>query len=176
MFRQNQRTTIYQSGPVSFDEATFEAPDGRMFKRVFLSFGGDSVLVIPRDVRGNYILVKQLRAGLPHPTLEFPSGGVLPEESVTNAAERELREELGLAGTFRPIGRFTPMAGVVDMSVSVILCQGATSVSPRDLEAHESIEPIVLTEQQVQASIKNGELTDGFALAALSLVNVVANA
>ena len=66
-----------------------------------------AALVVARLVpSGDLILVRQERAAMGGPTVEFPAGLVDEGESVEQAALRELREETGYRGQ---VGRVSPV-------------------------------------------------------------------
>ncbi len=54
-------------------------PNGKSFSRILLDLGGDSVIVIPRDAEGRYLLNRQIRPGVPAPQLEFVSVASTPK-------------------------------------------------------------------------------------------------
>lgn len=66
--------------------------------------GADSIICVVLDQCDNFVLVKQHRPNLEIETLETPAGGMLPSETPSDAAKRELEEETSLVCDLLPIG------------------------------------------------------------------------
>ena len=62
-----------------------------------------AVAISAIDERGELLLVRQYRHAARDLLLEIPAGRLEPGETPLEAARRELREETGLAGRFRPL-------------------------------------------------------------------------
>jgi len=68
------------------------AEDGLPFYRFTMP---NAVVVLPIDIDGNFVLIKQFREVVGRHTLEFPAGDVDEGESAHETARRELLEETG---------------------------------------------------------------------------------
>lgn len=84
-----------------------ETPEGT---REVVLHPGAVALVIP-DREGRLLLVRQHREGPGAPLWEIPAGTLERGERPYTAAQRELREETGLAGRLRYLGLLYPTPG-----------------------------------------------------------------
>ncbi|MBR9975621.1 MAG: NUDIX hydrolase [Bacteroidetes bacterium] len=128
-----------------------------------------SVMVIPVDAQGCFVLVRQYRYLNRRESLEFPAGGIKAGQDADAAARAELREEAGLeASSLEKIGQFNPFNGVTDelctVYVATELRQG--DASPDDTEEFEVQR--LRGEELVTATV-SGALWDGMTLAAWAM-------
>jgi 8-oxo-dGTP pyrophosphatase MutT (NUDIX family) len=86
---------------------------------------GVAVLVVDRD--GTAVLTRQFRYPLGRESVEVASGGVDEGEGTTEAARREVKEELGVeAGEWTDLGRIDPDISIVRCPVALFLARGLT--------------------------------------------------
>ncbi len=96
---------IYQNRWISLREDLVELPNGRTTIYGVVSCG-ECVGVLPFLDRDTVLLVRQYRYVAGRTTWEMPTGGVHAGESVEEAAQRELGEEVGYRA-----GRLIPVRG-----------------------------------------------------------------
>lgn len=128
-----------------------------------------SVSLLPVDSEGRVWFVRQYRHAAGRDLLELPAGVIDPGESPEECAQRELREEIGMAaGRLEPIGGFFLAPGYSSEYMYVFL---AEDLSPAPLEGDEdeviSVEQIPLDEALRLAN--QGGIDDAKSLAALLL-------
>jgi 8-oxo-dGTP pyrophosphatase MutT (NUDIX family) len=86
------------------------------------------------------VLVRQWRYIIDQATWEMPTGGCLPDEPAEQAAQRELREEIGYeAGRLEPLGVFDSSKSVVEERASLFAARelrDATAVGGGDETEH----------------------------------------
>lgn len=120
---------------------------------------------------GKVFLLRHFRHSLRKWVWEIPRG--FGESGLTAAenAGKELWEETGISqAKMQEIGRVCPDSGISGDLISVYLAE----ISPEEnFEVKDEEEAIsgwkVFTQEELRELIKNGELTDGFTLSALSL-------
>jgi ADP-ribose pyrophosphatase len=128
-----------------------------------------SVMLLPRNDDGSFILVRQYRYLLDRESVEFPAGGVKETQSVGDAAIAELREEAAVeADMLREIGRFNPFNGVTDELCHVFLATGLRACEAMP-DATEEFEILTCSENAIQQMIIDGHIWDGMSLAAWAL-------
>ena len=145
-------------------------PSGRIGEYHYVKSRG-SVFVIARDANGNYLMTKQYRYLNRKYSIEFPGGGMLPGINPDDNARKELAEELELAANqLIFIGEFNPCNGMTDEICSVYL---AEDLHPIESEKDESelIEPVTMTEKEINQAIRTNNIWDGMTLAAWALYN-----
>lgn len=130
-------------------------------------------VVVPRFANGDVLLVRLRRAPAIGMSLEFPRGGLEPDEAADVGACRELREESGYdvpAGNAVLVGSVAPDTATINGINPVFMVtipddavQGAFDVEEIDL-------PMRVSERAFRAMICAGEIVDGMTLAAWTLV------
>lgn len=137
------------------------------YERILPRVENGAVVAVP-IYNGKFVLLKQFRHTLRDFQYAFPRGfaeaGFSPEENI----EKELNEELGtkvIESEF--IGTIIADSGLSGNKVSVYKC----IVENIELKYHyEGIEEIILlSEEELKQWIREGKITDGFTLAAISL-------
>ena len=122
-----------------------------------------SVTLVVTDA-DRLVVVRQHRPGAAAEVLEFPAGTLEPDETVEEAADRELAEECGLAVEgWTEIGSFWAAPAYSNEHVTVLAgaCSGVAHAEP-DPDEHITVERLAPAEAQ-------GRLEDAVSLAALAL-------
>lgn len=132
-----------------------------------------------RDGEGGWWMVEQYRYTIGRRVLEFPQGSWSAGHAgdTLALAEAELREETGLTATsMRKIGRMQEAYGFVDQACDVYLATGLASGDP-DREATElHMEHRFVTDDELAALIRSGQVVDAVTIAALTLHRLDAGA
>jgi 8-oxo-dGTP pyrophosphatase MutT (NUDIX family) len=118
---------------------------------------GVSVLAI--DDRGQVYLTRQFRYAIGADSVEVVSGAVEVGEEVLAAAQRELREEVGIVAE-----RWTDL-GTIDMDTSILRCPVQLFLA-RDLKAvgedpdpSEDITPVTMPFEEALSMVHEGAIT-----------------
>lgn len=90
-----QKKTVFQTEWFSLEEEYFSKPGSDDPEPYYRLNSPDGAIVLTQTPEGEIIVVKQFRPAINQYTLEFPSGGILENESPEEAAARELYEETG---------------------------------------------------------------------------------
>jgi ADP-ribose diphosphatase len=97
--------------------------------------GSPAVMVVPVDGDGNVLLIREYCAGFHAVQLTLVKGAALPDESLEDAANRELKEEAGVgARCIRFVKRLDLAPGHMGFTINVLL---ATDLYPERLPADE---------------------------------------
>jgi 8-oxo-dGTP pyrophosphatase MutT (NUDIX family) len=128
-----------------------------------------AVFVIPELSDGRLLLLRQFRYLNQRESLEFVGGGIKSGQIPEEAAHAELVEEAGfVANELIPLGWFNPMNGATDEQCYVFLARELTAANAHP-EVSEEFEPVMVTREELDQRIANGEIWDGMTLAAYAL-------
>jgi ADP-ribose pyrophosphatase len=119
-----------------------------------------AVSMVPIDSDGQLLLVRQYRHSTGKKLLELPAGTLEPGEPAEETAQRELREEVGMAaGKLTKIAEFFLAPGYSSERMWVFLAQDLRSESlPGDDD--EDLELVRMSLDECFAAIANGEIED----------------
>jgi ADP-ribose pyrophosphatase len=160
--------TRYKARLFNVKEVTVPLPDGhdKVFELIDIQ---NAVTVLPIDAEGNVYFVEQFRIAALKELLELPAGKIEPGEDPRVAAERELREEIGMAaGRIQPIGEFYMSPGYAN---EYMHCYIATELYPAPLapDSDEFINVRKFHLAKVKEMIREGLIIDSKTLSAFTL-------
>ena len=151
------------------DDDAVVGPTGRQGTYLRWEWKGAGAVIVPTDGQRLY-LWPMYRYPIGCESLEFPRGAAEPDESVTDAAARELAEETGFAATRTVIlGRVHADSGLIATSNTVVLAYiDAARPGQSRLEAYEAIAgpATALTTRQLSGYVRNGDITCALTIAA----------
>ncbi len=127
------------------------------------------VNVVPVTPEGEIVLVSQFRHGIRDVSLEVPGGVVDREDSDPAAAGmRELLEETGFRGEKpRSLGAVTSNPAILTNRTHTYLIADARRVAEPQPDAHEALETVVLTVEEVRIRLASGEIHHALSVVAL---------
>lgn len=147
----------------------------RLFEDKIVKHGGQKgiygYLSIPRTVGifaintdKEIYLARQYRYLFNDYSLEIARGFVKKNESLLSAAQRELREELGLRGkNWSLLGRLRTSVGLVNEEAYLYICQNLKKYQPI-LEKGEAFEIITIKFKKLLEMIYKGEILDSLTI------------
>ncbi|MBG0771602.1 MAG: NUDIX hydrolase [Anaerolineaceae bacterium] len=129
----------------------------------------DSVAIVPVDQAGRIYFVSQYRIGPQSDLLELPAGVMEAGETPLECAEREVREETGMAaGEMQLLGGFYLVAGYANEYMTVVLAQGLYE-APLAPDADEFLNVKSIPVAEAYQMAREGKLKDSKSMAALLL-------
>lgn len=159
---------VFQGRAFKIRRDFLKTPDGRETKYEIVEHGG-SVIIIPVDVYGNLLFVRQYRHAAGMDLLELPAGTREGDEPHEVCAAREIREETGMAaGKLERIGDFYLAPGYSTEFMAVFLATELT-YSPLKPDADEFLQVEKIPIQRAIETAEKGEMPDAKTLAALFL-------
>lgn len=167
-FELIESESIYNGRAFHIRRDHVRLPDGRSTKLDIVEHIGSAVIV-PVDDAGNMYFVRQYRHAARLDMLELPAGTLEEGEDPLVCAQREVREETGMAsGNIREIGGFYLAPGYSTEFMRVYLATDLRH-DPLEADADEflSVEKIPFAEAFKMA--ETGKLPDAKSLAALLL-------
>lgn len=157
----------YKSHIFTVENVSVELPDQRTRQYDLIQIQ-DAVTILPLDDNGNVLFVEQFRIGANKMVLELPAGKIEAGEEALATAEREIREETGLAAKMmQPLGKFYVSPGYSTEFMYTFLATGLYP-APLDPDADEFIHLVKIPLPQVLAMLQKSEFDDAKTLATLA--------
>ena len=162
--RKNRRTT-YENRWLRFEAHGMVHPNGRLGEHgVVITPRASAAVVLDGD---EIVLTRQARYAIDRVVLEIVKGGAEPDEAPLAAAQRELREELGLAAArWDDLGIAYEIPSIVQEGVSLFLARELTPVAT-DLEDVETIDAVRMPFRDALRAAGRGEIADAVTATAL---------
>jgi ADP-ribose pyrophosphatase len=158
--------TVFQGRVFDVRVDQVRLPDGRQIRVDIIEHRG-AVTIIPVDSNGLVWFIRQYRHSIGEELVEFPAGVMEENESPDEAAQRELREEIGMAAnSLKLIGEFFLAPGYSTEYMYVFL---AEDLHPAPLTQDEG-EMIEIEKVPVDKALdlaKQGKVRDAKSLASL---------
>jgi ADP-ribose pyrophosphatase len=119
-------------------------------------------LAVPVTAEGKLVLVRQYRFAVQGRILEFPAGTLEATENPLETVQREIEEETGYsAQKWDKLGEFFLAPGYSDEIIYAFLARDLTKLdTPPKQDEDEDIETILLTPEEMEKAILEGEPID----------------
>jgi ADP-ribose pyrophosphatase len=162
------KKTIFQGRILALDVLEVELENGRHTTREIICHGG-AVAILPRCPDGRFVFIQQFRKAMERICFEVVAGNCDPGESPEISAARELKEETGYTPKqLKSLGPIIPSVGYCTERIEVFLAEVGDSGATH-FDEDESIETLLLSEEEMDAKIVRGEVADAKTLAAWML-------
>ena len=147
----------------------FENGAQRFYRRI-KGRGRGAVLIVPMLDNETVLLIREYSAGVHRYELQLPKGRVEPDEGILEAANRELKEEIGKgARTLKHINTLTVLPGFMGHKTDIILAQDLYDEKlPGD--EPEEIEVVPWPLKDLLALANRDDCTEARSLAALYII------
>lgn len=155
-----ETTRLYQNSFIEVLEDRVVQPDGEQgtYATVAMKPG---IAVLPVDGEGRVYLVKQFRYALGRESLEVVCGAMDEGELPLEAAERELKEELGIrASEWMALGFFDLDTSIIQCPVYLFVAKDLTFIAT-DREGTETIEALTIPFQSAVQKVIESEMSHG---------------
>jgi ADP-ribose diphosphatase len=165
-----KKTTVASSRLFRIESLDIEFSNGqqRTFERLARGNpGGGAVLVVPMLDDDTVLLIREYSAGVHRYELGLPKGRTEPGEAFIEAANRELKEEVGYgANNLLHLSSFSIAPSYLEHMTEIIL---ATELYPEKLEGDEPEELDVVPWKlsDINGLLATGECTEARSIAAL---------
>lgn len=153
------------------EELALEFSNGekRIYERM-ISGGTGAVMIVPITKNEQFILIREYSAGTDDYQLAFPKGLMDEGETVFEAANRELKEEVGFGSN--KLTRFKSLSlapGYFSHQMSLVLAQ---SLYPEKLEGDEPepLEVVYWSFNEIDDLLEQEDFTEARSVAALLMI------
>lgn len=135
VFETETTQTVFEGRVFNVRQDRVRYPDGRLVQMDIVDHR-DAVTILPVDGEGQIWFIRQYRHAAAKELLELPAGVAEPGEEMAVSAQRELREEIGMAAKrMEKVGGFYLAPGYSTEYMHVFL---ATDLYPAPLPGDES--------------------------------------
>lgn len=158
--------TVYQGPVFNVRQDFLRLPNGNS-ARMDIVEHRNSVTILPLDQTGMIWFIRQYRRPIDRFLLELPAGVAEEGEDPLVNAQRELREEIGMAaGSLEELGSFFLAPGYSSEFMHIFLARELYP-SPLPADADEMIEIEKIPAREALAMAGNGKIQDSKSLIAL---------
>ena len=159
-------TLVNSKEQLQFDSFTLVTdkvilPNNKEKDRTYIKHPG-GVAILAKNINNELLIVNQYRHAIKMITKEIPAGKMDkdPNETILDAAHRELREETGFfASSMTYLGHTYPSAGILNEKLELFFATGLTKTET-DLDDDEFINIEFIPKDKFENLIKNNELDD----------------
>ncbi len=131
---------------------------------------GHCVGILPFLDPDTVLLIQQYRYVARRVTWEMPTGGIHAGESIEEAAQRELAEEIGYhAGRLIPVSTYNTSKSVMDETAHLFLGEELVKLDLPPRDETEFIEICPFPFHEVLQMVLTGEIVDGMTIIAVLL-------
>ncbi len=135
-----------------------ELPSGKVVDDYFVTKFGDVAMVMAITKNREVFFVRQYRHGVQEILLEFPAGRI-EKRSPEQAANDELREELGVEATeLKPLGSIYVAPSKDSTITHGFLAEDVEVKFEQDLDDTEEIEAVLVPIDKIDSMIISGEI------------------
>ncbi|MEC4804004.1 MAG: NUDIX hydrolase [Jaaginema sp. PMC 1080.18] len=165
-----EQRLFYRGRKFNFDVNYLRLPNGVAGNWECIRHPGGAVAV-PVTPEGQLVLVYQYRFAVAGRLLEFPAGTIEAGENPAETIAREIQEETGYkAAKWRDLGRFPLAPGYSDEYIYAFLAQDLTKLDQSlALDEDEDIEVVLLSPEELEAKIQQGNAVDAKSIASYFL-------
>lgn len=135
-------------------------PDGSLGEQFWIDFPRQAVLIFPLDDEGNLYMTREYTYATDEYSLEVAGGSPDNDESLEEAARREVKEELGIeVESIAQIGTYKAITSRVNNKSHLFLAK-VKGVGKQNLEAGEVIRLEKVSFGEAYGQVLNGDISD----------------
>lgn len=183
VIKYNSKEIDTNTSFLKLKKGNYKLANGKTIEResvVKKSGNSDAVAIFAITSNNDILLVIQPRVVLPTKTkvnIEIPAGYVEINETIIDAAKRELEEETGyIAKSFNIIDEYYPSLGHSGEKISIVLATSCEQKGKQNLDEDEYIKNIKVTFEEFKYLLDNKYILDATArLAYYKTIEYISN-
>ncbi len=163
------RTTLASSRLFQIEALDIEFSNGqkRRFERLRRGEAGGAVLIVPLLDLETVLLVREYAAGLDRYELGLPKGKIDSGENMFEAANRELKEEVGYgAEQFHHLSTLSIAPAYLEHTIDAVIAE-QLYIEKLEGDEPEELEVVPWKLSEIDALLATGECTEARSIAAL---------
>ena len=164
-----KKKSIFKSKLFNIKQADIQFKDKILQYEIVSGNGNGAILVVP-TIGNEIIFIKEYAAAVDDYMITFPKGKIDKNETIYEAANRELQEEIGYkASNIKFIKKIYLAPGYIDHITYVMLADG---LQPSNLlgDEPEILEQIRVNKDELQKFLELSEIVDSRVHAALNYI------
>ena len=163
-----QDEVVYTGKVCRVHKIGLEMDTGDVVSRDLIEFG-DAVVMVPMLADGSVVIIRNERFAVGENLCEVPAGKIDDGEAPEACASRELTEETGYtAGRLERLGGFYTCPGAITEYIHVFAATELTA-GRQKLEEYARIAVELVSPEQIDDMIRNGELHDAKSISAWAM-------
>jgi ADP-ribose pyrophosphatase len=163
------KKTVFKGRILNVDVLEVELENGRRSVREIVQHGV-AVALVPQLPDGRFVFIRQFRKPMERICFEVVAGNCDPGEPEEESALRELEEETGYtAESVELLGPVFPSVGYCTERIDIFYARLSGEHGATSFDEDERIETVILTGEEMDEMIRNGQIADAKTLAAWML-------
>jgi len=168
------RKKVFDSRFVKVYEDTVELPNGNILEDYTVVEKPSIVVIVATDEKNNIFVLREYKHGAQKVLWTLPAGHKPEHESAVEAAQRELKEEVGATGgVFEELGVLHDYPSKDIHKTFVVRAKNVVLTDAPNHEETESIACEILSIGQLKEQVKKKEWHSSLALAALTFSGIL---
>ena len=164
-----KKKSIFKSKLFNIKQADIQFKDKVLQYEIVSGNGNGAVLIVPM-IGNEIILIREYAAAVDDYMITFPKGSIDRDETIYEAANRELQEEIGYkASNIKFIKKIYLAPGYIDHTTYIMFADG---LEPSSLlgDEPEILEQIRVNKDEIQKFLEVSEIVDSRVHAALNCI------
>jgi len=167
-WKRLNRKTIFSNEYANFYLDDIKIPSGDVIEGYSVVNFPDGVIIVATDTEGRLVTINEYKYAVDRIVLGLPAGSIDGDESLIDAAKRELLEETGYTGEdFEIVRKVYDYPSKLDYSLNIIRAKNVYKIGDSNHQFGEQISPVHLLSPDMENY--GGELNVNSVISALAL-------
>lgn len=165
----NSNNIVFENERIKLEDINMMAFGKLIPSYIAVNVKRDSVVVLVKKEE-KLLVTKNYRFLINKNSIELPAGEIEENESIINAAKREVLEETGIQiKNEQIISMIHPSNGITNQQIYIVFAEYESGNLKK--QEDEIVNVYWMKKQEIENKIKNGEITDGPSIVSISFLN-----